>query len=88
MSGGGLEGVEAPGWSRSRARARQILERDERTTSPSLPRYPFVPARGSGSVVEDVDGNVFLDVNAGIAVTSTGHCHPASWRRSSDRRPS
>jgi 4-aminobutyrate aminotransferase len=58
-------------------KAREVLERDERTTSPSLPRaYPFVPARGAGSVVEDVDGNLFLDVNAGIAVTSTGHCHP------------
>jgi 4-aminobutyrate aminotransferase len=58
-------------------KAREVLERDERTTSPSLPRaYPFVPARGAGCVVEDVDGNVFLDVNAGIAVTSTGHCHP------------
>ncbi len=58
--------------------AQLILERDRRTTSPSLPRaYPFVPKRGSGSVVEDVDGNRFLDMNAGIAVTSTGHCHPA-----------
>ena len=57
--------------------AREILERDARTTSPSLPRaYPLVPARGAGSVVEDVDGNRFLDLNAGIAVTSTGHCHP------------
>jgi len=57
--------------------AQEVLERDRRTTSPSLPRaYPFVPARGSGSVVEDVDGNRFLDLNAGIAVTSTGHCHP------------
>jgi 4-aminobutyrate aminotransferase len=79
VTAGGLEGVEAP---RLRTelpgpKARQILERDARTTSPSLPRaYPFVPARGAGSVVEDVDGNVFLDVNAGIAVTSTGHCHP------------
>ena len=46
-------------------------------TSPSLPRaYPFVPKRGAGCVVEDVDGNRFLDLNAGIAVTSTGHCHP------------
>lgn len=53
------------------------IERDRRVTSPSLPRaYPFVPRRGAGSVVEDVDGNVFLDLNAGIAVTSTGHCHP------------
>ncbi len=53
------------------------IERDRKVTSPSLPRaYPFVPRRGSGSIVEDVDGNIFLDLNAGIAVTSTGHCHP------------
>jgi 4-aminobutyrate aminotransferase len=53
------------------------IDRDRKVTSPSLPRaYPFVPLRGAGSVVEDVDGNVFLDLNAGIAVTSTGHCHP------------
>jgi 4-aminobutyrate aminotransferase len=53
------------------------IERDRRVTSPSLPRaYPFVPRRGAGSIVMDVDGNVFLDLNAGIAVTSTGHCHP------------
>lgn len=58
-------------------RARAHLERDARVTSPSLPRaYPFVPRRGAGSVVEDVDGNRFLDLNAGIAVTSTGHAHP------------
>jgi 4-aminobutyrate aminotransferase len=57
--------------------AQAVLERDARVTSPSLPRaYPFVPRRGAGSVVEDVDGNRFLDLNAGIAVTSTGHCHP------------
>jgi len=54
-----------------------VVERDRKVTSPSLPRaYPFVPRRGAGAVVEDVDGNVFLDLNAGIAVTSTGHCHP------------
>jgi 4-aminobutyrate aminotransferase len=54
------------------------IERDAKVTSPSLPRaYPFVPARGAGSVIEDVDGNLFLDLNAGIAVTSTGHAHPA-----------
>ena len=58
--------------------ARARIERDQKVTSPSLPRaYPFVPARGAGSVVEDVDGNVFLDLNAGIAVTSTGHAHPS-----------
>jgi 4-aminobutyrate aminotransferase len=53
------------------------IERDRKVTSPSLPRaYPFVPKRGAGSVVEDVDGNLFQDLNAGIAVTSTGHAHP------------
>jgi 4-aminobutyrate aminotransferase len=58
-------------------RTMEIVERDGRVTSPSLPRaYPFAPKRGAGSVVEDVDGNLFLDLNAGIAVTSTGHCHP------------
>jgi 4-aminobutyrate aminotransferase len=57
------------------------IERDRKVTSPSLPRaYPFVPKRGSGSVLEDVDGNLFLDLNAGIAVTSTGHAHPAVVR--------
>jgi 4-aminobutyrate aminotransferase len=64
--------TEVPG---PQARAR--IERDRRVTSPSLPRaYEFVPRRGSGSVVEDVDGNMFLDLNAGIAVASTGHAHP------------
>jgi 4-aminobutyrate aminotransferase len=59
-------------------RARSIVERDGRVTSPSLPRaYAFAPARGAGCMVEDVDGNVFLDLNAAIAVCSTGHAHPA-----------
>jgi 4-aminobutyrate aminotransferase len=50
---------------------------DEQWTSPSLPRaYPFAPVRGHGMAVEDVDGNVFLDFAAGIAVNSTGHSHP------------
>ncbi|ATE54550.1 aminotransferase class III-fold pyridoxal phosphate-dependent enzyme [Actinosynnema pretiosum] len=58
-------------------RAREVLARDEAVTSRSLPRaYPLVPARGRGCVIEDVDGNLFLDFNAGIAVNSTGHAHP------------
>jgi 4-aminobutyrate aminotransferase len=58
-------------------KARAIIERDGRVVSPSYTRsYPFVIARGEGSVVEDVDGNRFLDCAAGIAVTSTGHSHP------------
>ncbi|MFZ0913054.1 MAG: aminotransferase class III-fold pyridoxal phosphate-dependent enzyme, partial [Candidatus Korobacteraceae bacterium] len=57
--------------------ARRILEGDERYVSPSYTRsYPMVAKRGRGVIVEDVDGNEFLDFSAGIAVTSTGHCHP------------
>jgi 4-aminobutyrate aminotransferase len=58
-------------------RARALIERDRQVVSPSYARgYPFVMARGDGAVVEDVDGNLFLDCTAGIAVTATGHCHP------------
>jgi 4-aminobutyrate aminotransferase len=57
--------------------ARARIERDHKVTSPSLPRaYELVPRRGAGCVIEDVDGNLFLDLNAGIAVASTGHAHP------------
>jgi 4-aminobutyrate aminotransferase len=57
--------------------ARRILAGDEKYISPSYTRsYPMVAKRGRGIVVEDVDGNEFLDFSAGIAVVSTGHCHP------------
>jgi len=57
--------------------ARAAIARDRAVVSPSMGRvYPLVPARAEGCVVEDVDGNRFLDANAGIAVNSTGHCHP------------
>jgi 4-aminobutyrate aminotransferase len=57
--------------------ARRVLEGDERYISPSYTRsYPMVAKRAHGAIVEDVDGNEFLDFSAGIAVTSTGHCHP------------
>ena len=59
-------------------KAQAIIERDARVVSTSYTRdYPFVMARGEGALVEDVDGNVFLDCTAGIAVTATGHSHPA-----------
>ena len=58
-------------------KAAAIIARDTARVSPSYTRdYPFVMARGEGAVVEDVDGNVFLDCAAGIAVTGTGHSHP------------
>ena len=57
--------------------ARAPIAFDERYPSPSLPRaYPIVPIRGRGSVIEDIDGNRFLDFCAGIAVNVTGHAHP------------
>lgn len=57
--------------------AQLMVDRDEAVSSPSYTRdYPLVAKRASGSVIEDVDGNRFLDFAAGIAVCSTGHCHP------------
>jgi 4-aminobutyrate aminotransferase len=58
-------------------RALSIIESDRQYISPSYTRsYPLVAKRGFGAIVEDVDGNQFLDFSAGIAVCSTGHCHP------------
>ena len=69
-------------------KARAHIEFDHAWTSPSLPRaYPIVPVRGLGCAVEDIDGNVFLDFAAGIAVNSTGHSHPdvvAAIKRQAD----
>ena len=57
--------------------AAAVIARDRAVVSPSYTReYPLVIARGEGAVVEDVDGNVFLDCTAGIAVAATGHSHP------------
>jgi 4-aminobutyrate aminotransferase len=58
-------------------KAQKILEGDARLISPSYTRsYPLVAQRGHGVIIEDVDGNEFLDFSSGIAVCSTGHCHP------------
>lgn len=57
--------------------AKRILAGDEKYISPSYTRsYPLVAKSGRGIVITDVDGNEFFDFSAGIAVTSTGHCHP------------
>ena len=57
--------------------AQRVLEGDAKFLSPSYTRsYPLVAKRGRGLIIEDVDGNEFLDFSAGIAVVSTGHCHP------------
>ncbi len=58
--------------------AKEIIAEDEKYVTPSYPRpdYKLVVERGSGVWLEDVDGNIFLDCNAGVAVCSTGHCHP------------
>ena len=57
--------------------ASRVLAFDHEYVSPSYTRsYPLVASRGRGAIVEDVDGNTFLDFAAGIAVVATGHCHP------------
>ena len=57
--------------------AARAVKEDARIISPSYTRsYPLVAKKGTGALIEDVDGNVFLDFAAGIAVCSTGHCHP------------
>ena len=69
-------------------KAKALIKSDEQFTSPSYTRvYPLAVARGIGAIIEDVDGNQFLDFTAGIAVCSTGHCHPdvvAAIKRQSD----
>ncbi len=58
-------------------KAKLAIERDHRVTSPSYTRdFPLVAERARGCVVEDVDGNLFLDFAAGIAVCASGHAHP------------
>ena len=58
-------------------KAKSIGDRDRQVTAPAYGRvYPLVVKRASGMTVEDVDGNLFLDFMAGIAVASTGHSHP------------
>ena len=57
--------------------ARRLVESDHKVLSPSYTRdYPLVAKKGRGALIEDVDGNTFLDFAAGIAVVATGHCHP------------
>ncbi len=58
-------------------KAKEIIERDRAVVSPSYTRcYPLVVKSGEGAIIEDVDGNRFLDFSAGIAVVATGHSHP------------
>jgi len=58
-------------------KAKALVDRDNAVVSPSYTRdYPLVARQGRGAMIEDVDGNLFLDFAAGIAVVATGHCHP------------
>ncbi|HXD34406.1 MAG TPA: acetyl ornithine aminotransferase family protein [Pyrinomonadaceae bacterium] len=68
-------------------KGQQIVEADAQFVNPSYPRPSFklVAERGEGVWVEDVDGNIFLDCNAGVAVCSTGHCHPEVVRAIQDQ---
>ena len=66
-------------------KAQAVIERDSRWVSPATRSYPLVAESGRGAIVEDIDGNRFLDFNAGIAVCSTGHCHPEVVRAIQDQ---
>jgi 4-aminobutyrate aminotransferase len=68
-------------------KAGAIIEADAEFVNPAYPRPDFklVAERGEGVWVTDVDGNVFLDCNAGVAVCSTGHCHPEVVRAIQDQ---
>ncbi|HEX8070390.1 MAG TPA: acetyl ornithine aminotransferase family protein [Pyrinomonadaceae bacterium] len=68
-------------------KGREIVAADQQFVNPSYPRPSFklVAERAEGVWVEDVDGNVFLDCNAGVAVCSTGHCHPEVVRAIQDQ---
>jgi len=58
-------------------KAKQLVDMDHKILSPSYTRdYPLVAKKGRGAMIEDLDGNTFLDFAAGIAVVATGHCHP------------
>ena len=56
----------------------EIINADAEYVTPSYPRpdYKLVADHATGVWITDPDGNVFLDCNAGVAVCSTGHCHP------------
>src|SRR5260370_7180072 len=57
--------------------SRALIETDERFVSPSYTRsYPLAVKSGHGCVLEDMDGNLYLDFTSGIAACATGHCHP------------
>jgi 4-aminobutyrate aminotransferase len=68
-------------------KALEIINADAQYVTPSYPRpdYKLVAEKGYGVWIEDPDGNVFLDCNAGVAVCSTGHCHPEIVRAISDQ---
>ncbi len=68
-------------------KGREIIAADTQYVNPSYPRpdYKLVAERGFGMWIEDVDGNIFLDCNAGVAVCSTGHCHPEIVKAISDQ---
>ena len=68
--------------------ARAAIARDAKVVSPSYTRcYPLVARKGEGAMVEDVDGNRFLDFSAGIAVVAVDIGHPPAWSRPSNGRP-
>jgi 4-aminobutyrate aminotransferase len=58
-------------------KSKKLINFDKSYISPSYTRiHPVVLDHADGALVWDVDGNCFIDFHAGIAVCSTGNCHP------------
>jgi 4-aminobutyrate aminotransferase len=58
------------------SKAKEIVERDTQYVATSTKTSPIVARKARGSIVEDVDGNLYIDFTCGIGVTNVGHCHP------------
>lgn len=63
--------IEPPG-----PEGKKIVERDRKVVANTTKCSPIVAKRGFGAVIEDVDGNIYIDFASGIGVNNTGHCHP------------
>ena len=62
-------------------KSRALVAEEQRHLAPGLQGFALSSGiaveRAQGSVIEDVDGNRFVDLIGGIGVNSLGHCHPA-----------
>ena len=63
-----------------RVRTRQLFEREQQFIAPGLQTIALLSelaiAEARGVFVTDLDGNRYLDFNAGVSAASLGHAHP------------